>query len=186
MLHLLPPIPPSIRVFSNESTLCIRWPKYWSCSISPCNEYSGLISLRIDWFNLFAIQGNLKNLPSPVDHILSDLSTMTCPSWVAPQTWLSFIELDKAVFHWFRQDKLDNVCDTRLPNIKKTVYLYAFYIHHIHNSNYLLKWKIIHFVLMVLFMLSVNNFISSQGFKFTKLSYFNLWSSRPMTQSLLQ
>ena len=62
----------------------------------------------------------------------------------------------------------------------------AFYIHHIHNSNYLLKWKIIHFVLMVLFMLSVNNFISSQGFKFTKLSYFNLWSSRPMTQSLLQ
>ena len=61
--HLfLPSVFSSIRVFSNESGLCIRWPKYWSCSISPCNEYSGLISFRIDWFNLFAIQGNLKNL----------------------------------------------------------------------------------------------------------------------------
>ena len=51
-LLLLPPIPPSIRVFSNESTLCMRWPKYWSFSfsITPSNEYSGLISLRIDWF----------------------------------------------------------------------------------------------------------------------------------------
>ena len=54
-LLLLPPIPPSIRVFSNQSTLRIRWPKYWSFSfsISPSNEYSGLISFRIDWFDLF-------------------------------------------------------------------------------------------------------------------------------------
>ena len=61
---LLPSIFPSIRVFSNESVLCIRWPKYWSFSfsISPSNEYSGLISFRIDWFDLFAFQGTLKSL----------------------------------------------------------------------------------------------------------------------------
>ena len=63
-LLLLPSIFPSIRVFSNESVLHIRWPKYWSFrfSISPSNEYSGLISFRMDWFDLFAVQGTLKNL----------------------------------------------------------------------------------------------------------------------------
>ena len=62
---LLPPsIFPSIRVFSNESVLCIRWPKYWSFSfsISPSNEYSGLISFRLDWLDLLAVQGTLKSL----------------------------------------------------------------------------------------------------------------------------
>ena len=62
---LLPPsIFPSIRVFSNESVFCIKWPKYWSFSlnISPSNEYSGLISLRMDWLDLLAIQGTLKSL----------------------------------------------------------------------------------------------------------------------------
>ena len=63
-LLLLPPIPPSIRVFPNESTLCMRWPKYcnFSFSISPSNEYSGLISFRIDWFDLLAVQGTLRSL----------------------------------------------------------------------------------------------------------------------------
>ena len=57
---------PSIRVFSSESALRIRWPKYWSFSISPSNEYSGVISFRIDWFGLFAVQGTLKtNLCPP-------------------------------------------------------------------------------------------------------------------------
>ena len=62
---LLPPsIFPSIRVFSNESVLCIRWPKYWSFNfnISPSNEYSGLISFRMDWLDLLAVQGTLKSL----------------------------------------------------------------------------------------------------------------------------
>ena len=61
---LSPSIFPSIRVFSNEIVLCIRWPKYWhfSFSISPSNEYSGLISYRIDWFDLLAVQGTLKSL----------------------------------------------------------------------------------------------------------------------------
>ena len=60
---LLPSIFPSIRVFSNESALCIRWPKYWSFSFhtSPSNEYSGLISFRIDWFDLLAVQETLKS-----------------------------------------------------------------------------------------------------------------------------
>ena len=63
-LLLLPSIPPSIRVFSNESALHIRWPKYWSFSfsISPSNEHPGLISLRMDWLNLLSVQGTLKSL----------------------------------------------------------------------------------------------------------------------------
>ena len=63
-LLLLPPIPPSITVFSNESTLCMRWPKYWSFSlnISPSNEHPGLISFRMDWLDLLEVQGTLKSL----------------------------------------------------------------------------------------------------------------------------
>ena len=63
-LLLLPPIPPSLRVFSNESTLHMRWPKYWSFSfsISPSNEHPGLISFRMDWLDLLAVQGTLKSL----------------------------------------------------------------------------------------------------------------------------
>ena len=61
-LLLLPSIFSSIRVFSNKSALPIRWPKYWSFSTSPSNEYSGLISLRIDWFDLLAVQGTCKGL----------------------------------------------------------------------------------------------------------------------------
>ena len=63
LLLLLPPIPPSIRVFSNESTLHMRWPKCWhfSFSISPSSEYSGLVSFRMDWLDLLAVQGTLKS-----------------------------------------------------------------------------------------------------------------------------
>ena len=61
-LLLLPSIFPSIRVFTNESVLCIRWPKYGSLGISPSNEYSGLISFRMDWLDLLAVQGTLKSL----------------------------------------------------------------------------------------------------------------------------
>ena len=63
-LLLLPPIPPSIRVLSNESTLRMRWPKYWSFSfsISPSNEHPGLVSFRMDWLDLLAVQGTLKSL----------------------------------------------------------------------------------------------------------------------------
>ena len=73
---LLPPsIFPSIRVFSNESALRIRWPKYWSFSISSSNEYSGLISFRMDWFDLFALQEALKSL---LQHHSSKASILWC------------------------------------------------------------------------------------------------------------
>ena len=66
-LLLLPPIPPSIRVFSNESTLCMRWPKYWSFSFSiiPSKEIPGLISFRMDWLDLLTVQGTLESSPTP-------------------------------------------------------------------------------------------------------------------------
>ena len=66
-LLLLPPIPPSIRVFSNESTLCMRWPKYWSFSFSiiPSKEHPGLISFRMDWLDLLAVQGTQESSPTP-------------------------------------------------------------------------------------------------------------------------
>ena len=82
-LLLLPSIFPSIRVFSNESVLCIRWPKYWSfkCSISASNEYSGLISFRIDWFDLLAVQGTLKSL---LQHHSSKASILQCSAFFGP------------------------------------------------------------------------------------------------------
>ena len=83
-LLLLPPIPPSIRVFSNESTLLMRWPKYWSFSfsISPSNEYSGLISFRIDWLDLLAVQGTLKSL---LQHHSSKASIFQCSAFFIVQ-----------------------------------------------------------------------------------------------------
>ena len=74
-LLFLPSIFPSIRVFSKESVLCIRWPKYWNFSISPSNEYSALISFRIDWFGLLAVQGALKSL---LQHHNSKASVLQC------------------------------------------------------------------------------------------------------------
>ena len=79
-LLLLPSIFPSIRVVANESALCISWPKYWSFrfSISPSNEYSGLISLRIDWFDLLAVQGTLKSL---LQHHRSKVLILWCSAF---------------------------------------------------------------------------------------------------------
>ena len=80
-LLLLPPIPPSIRVLSNESALCMRWPNYWSFSfsISPSNEHPGLISFRMDWLDLLAVQGTLESSPTPqfllTMHQISNFST---------------------------------------------------------------------------------------------------------------
>ena len=80
-LFFLPSIFPSIRVFSNESALPIRWPKYWSFSLSinPSSEYSGLISFRIDWFDLLAVQGTLKSPPTPqFKSISSSVLSLLC------------------------------------------------------------------------------------------------------------
>ena len=83
-LLLLPSIIPSIRVFSNESVLHIRWPKYWSFSfsISPSNEYSGLVSFRRDWLDLFAVQGTLKIL---LQHHSSKASILQCSAFFIVQ-----------------------------------------------------------------------------------------------------
>ena len=83
-LLLLPPIPPSIRVFSNESALQIRWPKYWSFSfsISPSNEHPGLISFRRDWLDLLAVQGTRK---SPLQHHSSKASILRCSAFFMVQ-----------------------------------------------------------------------------------------------------
>ena len=79
-----PPIPPTIRVFSNESSLCIRWPKYWSFSfsISPSKEHPGLISFRMDWLDLFAVQGTLKSL---LQHHSSKASILRCSTFFRVQ-----------------------------------------------------------------------------------------------------
>ena len=81
-LLLLPSIIPNIRVFSNESVLHIRWPKYWSFSISPSNEYSGLISFRMDWLDLLAVQGTLKSL---IQHHSSKASVPQCSAFFIVQ-----------------------------------------------------------------------------------------------------
>ena len=81
-LLLLPSIFPNIRVFSNESALCIRWPKYWSFSISPSNEYSGLISCRMDWLHLLTVQGSLKSL---LQHHYSKASLLRCSAFFIVQ-----------------------------------------------------------------------------------------------------
>ena len=83
-LLLLPPIPSRIRVFSNESTLHIRWPKYWSfsLSISPSNEHPGLVSFRMDWLDLLAVQGTLKSL---LQHHSSKASILWCSAFFTVQ-----------------------------------------------------------------------------------------------------
>ena len=83
-LLLLPPIPPSITVFSNESTLCMRWPKYWSFSFSiiPSKEIPGLISFRMDWLDLLAVQGTLKSL---LQHHSSKASILWCSAFFKVQ-----------------------------------------------------------------------------------------------------
>ena len=83
-LLLLPSIFPSIRVFSNESALCMRWPKYWSFSfnISPSDEHTGLISFRMDWLDLLAVQGTLKSL---LQHHSSKASVLLCSAFFIVQ-----------------------------------------------------------------------------------------------------
>ena len=93
-LLFLPSIFPSIRVFSNESTLCIRWPKFWSFnfSISPSNEYSGLISFRIDQFDLLVVQGTLKSL---LQHHSSKASILQCSVFFMVQLSHPFVTTGK-------------------------------------------------------------------------------------------
>ena len=95
---LLPPIPPSIRISSNESTLRMRWtwPKYWSFSfsISPSNEHSGVISFRMDWFDLLAVQGTLKSL---LQHHSSKASVLRCSAFFTIQLSHPYMTIGKTI-----------------------------------------------------------------------------------------
>ena len=93
---LLPSIFPSIRVFSKESVLHIRWPKYWSFSfsISPSNEYSGLISFRVDWLDLLAVQGTLKSL---LQHYSSKASILQCSAFFMVQLSYLYMTIGKTI-----------------------------------------------------------------------------------------
>ena len=86
----------SLRVFSNESILCIRWPSYWSFSfsINPSNEYSGLISFRIDWLDFLAVQGTLKSLPQ---HHISKASILWCSAFFTVQLWHPYTTTGKTI-----------------------------------------------------------------------------------------
>ena len=91
-LLLWPSIFPCIRVFSNESVLCLRWPKYWSFSISPSNEYSGLISSRIDCIDFLAVQGTLESLPQ---HHSSKESILQCSAFFMVQLSHPYMAIGK-------------------------------------------------------------------------------------------
>ena len=103
LLSLSPPapIPPSIRVFSNESTLCMRWPNYWgfSFSISPSNEHPGLVSFRVDWLDLLAVQGTLKSL---LQHHSSKASILQCSAFFTVQLSHPYVTTGKttALTRW--------------------------------------------------------------------------------------
>ena len=98
-LLLMPSVFPSIRVFSSESVLHITWPKCWSFSfsISPFNEYSGFISLRIDWFDLLAVQGTLKSL---VQHHCSKASVLWCSAFFTVQSLQNAHCFDPSILCW--------------------------------------------------------------------------------------
>ena len=95
-LLLLPPIPSRIRVFSNESTLCIRWPKYWSFSFSfsPSSEHPGPISFRMDWLDLLAVQGTLKSL---LQHHSSKASIFQCLAFFIVQLLYPYMTTGKTI-----------------------------------------------------------------------------------------
>ena len=106
-LLLLPSIFPNMRVFSNESALSIRWPKYWSFSfsISPSNEYPGLISFRMDWLDLLAVQGTLKSL---LQHYSSKASILLCSAFFIVQLSCPYMTTRKTIVltRWTFVDKL--------------------------------------------------------------------------------
>ena len=95
-LLLLPPIPPSIRIFSSESTLPMRWPKYWSFSfiISPSNEHPRLVSFRMDWLDLLAVQGTLKSL---LQHHSSKASILPCSAFFTVQLSHPYMTTGKTI-----------------------------------------------------------------------------------------
>ena len=118
-LLFLPPIPPSIRVFSNESTLCMRWPKYWSFSfsISPSNEHPGLISFRMDWVDLLPVQGTLKSL---LQHHSSKASILQHSAFFTAQLSHSYLTTGKTIA-LIRRTLVGNVMSLLLNMLSRLV-----------------------------------------------------------------
>ena len=134
-LFLLPPIPPIIRVFSNESTLHMRWPKYWSFSFSiiPSKDHPGLISFRMDWLDLLTVQRTLKSL---LQHHSSKASILWCSAFFTVQLSHSYRTTGKTIA-WTRQtfaDKVMSLLIIREMQIKTTV---RFTSHQLEG----LSWK---------------------------------------------
>ena len=121
-LLLLPPIPPSIRVFSNESVLPIRWPKYWSFSfnISPSNEHPGLISFRMDKLDLLAVQGTLESLRQ---HHSLKASILSPSAFLTVQLWHPYMTTGKitALTRWTFVDKVMSLLFNMLSRLVLTV-----------------------------------------------------------------
>jgi len=117
-LLFLPPIPPSIRVFSNESSLRMRWPKYWSfsLSISPSNEHPGLVSFRMDWLDLLAVQGTLKSL---LQHHSSKASILQCSAFFTVQLSHPYMTTGKAIAltRWTFVGKVTSLLLNMLPRL---------------------------------------------------------------------
>ena len=143
-LLLLTSIFPRIRVFSTESVIRIRWSKYWSFSISPFNEYSGLISFRMDWFDLLAVQGTLKSL---LQHHSSKASILQCSAFFIVQlshpymtkpSWRSLASLEEIRSLWQRHGSAVACC--RVGGTEYSVVCMgpfeggSHYLHYLHHS----------------------------------------------------
>ena len=126
-LLLLPSIFPSTRVFSNESALHSRWPKYWSFSfkISPTNEHSGLISFRMDWLDLLAVQGTLRSL---IQHHSSKASILQCSAFFIVQLSHPYMTTGKtiALTRWFFVDKVIECSYFKILTIEKQSHLHLY------------------------------------------------------------
>ena len=132
-LLLLPPIPPSIRLFSNDSTLCMRWPKYWSFSfcITPSKEHPGLISFRMDWLDLLAVQGTLESLPQ---HHSSKASILQCSAFFTVQLAHPYMTTGKTIA-LTRQTFVDKVTSLLLNMLSRLVITFFPWSKHL-----LLSW----------------------------------------------
>ena len=127
-LLLPPPVPPSVRVFSSESTLHMRWPKYWSFSfsISPSNEHPGLISFRTDWLDLLAVQGTLESL---LQHHSSKASIFRCSAFFTVQLSHPYMNTGKTIA-WTRRAFIGNVMSLLFNTLSRLVKTFLLITSH--------------------------------------------------------
>ena len=140
LLLLLPPIPPSIRVFSNESTLRMRWPKYWSFSfsISPSNEHPGLISFKMDWLDLLVVQGTLKSL---LPHHSSKASILWGSAFFMVQLSHPYMTTGKTIA-LTRQTFVGKVMSLLLNMLSRLVITFLIYYSKYESSEVSPSWSV--------------------------------------------